>query len=286
MVQTRSNVPTTNHASGEGNSQGNGNGIGAITSTPVRDRGDCGVAPGCHRSPLCHWQERVCGTRATQAPGDPITEHVATSQHKGKKTRRSRRRSNKAPVIGKVLVEDIPEGEDEDSGEGGVSAFKQPGVRKLACRPSIGSTMGTTAAKAICAIKSQRAGKGTPKNRPPRMLAWVGPSVQTDVGTSEPNIAEAPRRQKRRDQGALQPTDTEDGNPFHAKGYVGTASSKFQAVVDQSLQRNDGPAGPPVEVLRFYGGDNSARRGEVPMFSRNVGGLSMRLVQPTSEENH
>ncbi|VFQ89243.1 unnamed protein product [Cuscuta campestris] len=53
------------------------------------------------------------GTRTTHTPRGPNTEHAATSQHKGKKTQRSRRRPGKAPMIEEVLVEDISEGEVE-----------------------------------------------------------------------------------------------------------------------------------------------------------------------------
>ncbi|VFQ93070.1 unnamed protein product [Cuscuta campestris] len=47
--------------------------------------------------------------------------------HKGKKTRRSRRRPGKGPLIEEVLVEDVPEGEDDESSECRISAFKRLG---------------------------------------------------------------------------------------------------------------------------------------------------------------
>ncbi|VFQ83727.1 unnamed protein product [Cuscuta campestris] len=80
------------------------------------------------------------GTGFTYALGGPNTEHAATSQHKGKKTRRSRRRPGKAKMIEEVLVEDIPEGEDDESSECRVSTFKHLGAMRLMCRLSTSST--------------------------------------------------------------------------------------------------------------------------------------------------
>ncbi|VFQ68806.1 unnamed protein product [Cuscuta campestris] len=43
-------------------------------------------------------------------------------------------------MIEEMLVEDIPEGEDDESSECRVSTFKRLGARRFACRLSIGST--------------------------------------------------------------------------------------------------------------------------------------------------
>ncbi|VFQ92375.1 unnamed protein product [Cuscuta campestris] len=69
----------------------------------------------------------VPGAGVCKAPPGLHAEHAATSQHKGKKTRRSKRRPGKAPVFEVVIVEDIPEGEDDESSECRVSAFKRLG---------------------------------------------------------------------------------------------------------------------------------------------------------------
>ncbi|VFQ82746.1 unnamed protein product [Cuscuta campestris] len=170
MIQTRSNDPTTSHA--PGNSSGNGNGTGAITSTPdaVQALFGMGVITRQLQTTVATLSA-IGGSRhgngATQAPRDPIIEHDATSQHKGKKTRRCRRRPDKALVFEEVLVGDIPEGQDDDSNKGRVSAFKR--LRGEETRVSTGSTMDATASKAIYAGRCRRAGGGTPRNRQPRI---------------------------------------------------------------------------------------------------------------------
>ncbi|VFQ89706.1 unnamed protein product, partial [Cuscuta campestris] len=68
----------------------------------------------------------VPGAGVGKAPLGHHTEHAATSQHKGKKTRRSRRRPDKGPLIEEVLVEDV-QGEDDESSECRISAFKRLG---------------------------------------------------------------------------------------------------------------------------------------------------------------
>ncbi|VFQ72145.1 unnamed protein product [Cuscuta campestris] len=115
MVQTKSNIPTTSHIPGEGNSPGNSNGTRAITSTPDAVQGLFGMGVTVEHlhatiAALSAIGGSGRGIGATQALEDPITEHAATSQHKGKKTRRSQRRLGKSLVIKEVLVEDIPEG--------------------------------------------------------------------------------------------------------------------------------------------------------------------------------
>ncbi|VFQ80843.1 unnamed protein product [Cuscuta campestris] len=69
----------------------------------------------------------VPGAGAGKAPPGPHAEHAATSQHKEKKTQRSRRRPGKAQVFEEVIVEDVLEGEDDESSECRVSAFKRVG---------------------------------------------------------------------------------------------------------------------------------------------------------------
>ncbi|VFQ86173.1 unnamed protein product [Cuscuta campestris] len=69
----------------------------------------------------------VPGAGVGKAPLGHHTEHAATSQHKGKKTRRSRRRPGKGPLIEEVLVEDVLEGKDDESSECRISAFKRLG---------------------------------------------------------------------------------------------------------------------------------------------------------------
>ncbi|VFQ66366.1 unnamed protein product [Cuscuta campestris] len=69
----------------------------------------------------------VPGAGGGKAPPGLHAEHAATSQHKGKKTRRGKRRPGKAPVFEEVIVEDILEGEDDESSECRVSAFKRLG---------------------------------------------------------------------------------------------------------------------------------------------------------------
>ncbi|VFQ59771.1 unnamed protein product [Cuscuta campestris] len=109
MVQTRSNIPTTSHVVRE--EPGKGNRKGGITSAP--DTVQALFADLALGLPRLHTV--------------PNTEHAATSQHKGKKTRRSGRRPGKALVIEEVLVEDVSDGEDDESSECRVSAFKRLG---------------------------------------------------------------------------------------------------------------------------------------------------------------
>ncbi|VFQ87293.1 unnamed protein product [Cuscuta campestris] len=132
MVQTRSYVPITSHVAGEENGSGNGNGTGGITSAPdavqaLFSKGLTVEQLQAAVAALSAIGESGPGTETTQAPRGPNTEHASTSHHKGKKTRRSRRRPDKAPVIKEVLVEDILEGEDDESSECQVSAFKRLG---------------------------------------------------------------------------------------------------------------------------------------------------------------
>ncbi|VFQ95669.1 unnamed protein product [Cuscuta campestris] len=132
MVQTRSNVPTTSHVGGEENAPGSGNGTGGIGSTPdaVQALFGLGVTTEQLQAPVAALSAmggNVPGAGAGKAPPGPHAEHAATSQHKGKKTRRSRRRPCKAPAIEEVIVEDVPEGEEDESSEGRVSAFRRLG---------------------------------------------------------------------------------------------------------------------------------------------------------------
>ncbi|VFQ67525.1 unnamed protein product [Cuscuta campestris] len=69
----------------------------------------------------------VPGAGVGKAPPNLHGEHAATSQHKGKKTRRSRRRPGKAPAIEEVIVEDVPDEEDDESSECQVSTFRRLG---------------------------------------------------------------------------------------------------------------------------------------------------------------
>ncbi|VFQ61145.1 unnamed protein product [Cuscuta campestris] len=132
MVQTRSNVPTTSHVGGEENTQSSSNGTGGITSTPDAVEALFGLGVTTEQlqatvAALSALGGNVPSARASKAPPGPYAEHAATSQHKGKKTWRSRRRPGKAPVIEEVLVEDVPEGEDDESSEWRVSAFRRLG---------------------------------------------------------------------------------------------------------------------------------------------------------------
>ncbi|VFQ94055.1 unnamed protein product [Cuscuta campestris] len=132
MVQTRSNVPTTSHVGGEENAPGSGNGTGGIGSTPDAVQALFGLGVTTEQlqaavAALSAMGGNVPGAGAGKAPPGPHAEHAATSQHKGKKTRRSRRRPCKAPAIEEVIVEDVPEGEEDESSEGWVSAFRRLG---------------------------------------------------------------------------------------------------------------------------------------------------------------
>ncbi|VFR01665.1 unnamed protein product [Cuscuta campestris] len=132
MVQTRSNVPTTSHVVGEENAPGSGNGTGGIGSTPDAVQALFGLGVSAEQlqaavAALSAMGGNVPGAGGGKAPPGLHAEHAATSQHKGKKTRRSKRRPGKAPVFEEVIVEDIPEGEDDESSECRVSAFKRLG---------------------------------------------------------------------------------------------------------------------------------------------------------------
>ncbi|VFQ71417.1 unnamed protein product [Cuscuta campestris] len=132
MVQTRSNVPTASHVVGEENIPGSGNGTGGIGSTPDAVQALFGLGVTTEQlqaavAALSAIGGNVPGAGAGKALLGPHVEHAATSQHKGKKTRRGRRRPGKAQAFDEVIVEDIPEGEDDESSEGRVSAFKRLG---------------------------------------------------------------------------------------------------------------------------------------------------------------
>ncbi|VFQ98589.1 unnamed protein product [Cuscuta campestris] len=132
MVQTRSNVPTTSHVGGEEIAPGSGNGTGGIASTPDAVQALFGLGVTTEQlqaavAALSAMGGNVPGAGVGKAPLGHHIEHAATSQHKGKKTRRSRRRPGKGPMIEEVLVEDVPEGEDDESSECRVSAFKRLG---------------------------------------------------------------------------------------------------------------------------------------------------------------
>ncbi|VFQ92732.1 unnamed protein product [Cuscuta campestris] len=104
MVQTRSNVPTTSHVGGKENAPGSGNGTGGIGSTPDAVQALFGLGVTTEQlqaavAALSAMGGNVPGTGAGKAPPGPHAEHAATSQHKGKKTRKSRRRPCKAPAI-------------------------------------------------------------------------------------------------------------------------------------------------------------------------------------------
>ncbi|VFQ98592.1 unnamed protein product [Cuscuta campestris] len=116
----------------EENALGSGNGTGGITSTPDAVQALFGMGVTTEQlqaavAALSALGGNVPGTRAGKALLGPHTEHAATSEHKGKKTRRSGRRPGKGLVIEEVLVEDVPEGEDDESSECRVSAFKRLG---------------------------------------------------------------------------------------------------------------------------------------------------------------
>ncbi|VFQ60864.1 unnamed protein product [Cuscuta campestris] len=132
MVQTRSNVPTTSHVGDEEIAPRSGNGTGGIASTPDVVQALFGLGVTTEQlqaavAALSAMGGNVPGAGAGKAPLGHHTEHAATSQHKGKKTRRSRRRPGKGPMIEEVLVEDVLEGEDDESSECRVSAFKRLG---------------------------------------------------------------------------------------------------------------------------------------------------------------
>ncbi|VFQ68299.1 unnamed protein product [Cuscuta campestris] len=142
----------------------------------------------------------VPGAGAGKAPLGPHTEHAATSQHKGKKTRRSKRRPGKAPVIEEMLVEDVPEGEDDESSECRVSALKRLGVRRLECRHSTGSSVDRKAAWVTSIDKYPKAGGGMLKSLRHRTPVRRGPSGAEISGTSGPSVARVRqelRRQRR-----------------------------------------------------------------------------------------
>ncbi|VFQ98405.1 unnamed protein product [Cuscuta campestris] len=132
MVQTRSNVPTTSHVGGEENAPASSNGTGGIGSTPDAVQALFGLGVTTEQlqaavAALSAMGGNVPGAGSGKAPPGPHAEHAATSQHKGKKTRRSRRRACKAPAIEEVIVEDVPEEEEDESSEGRVSAFRRLG---------------------------------------------------------------------------------------------------------------------------------------------------------------
>ncbi|VFQ65984.1 unnamed protein product [Cuscuta campestris] len=131
MVQTRSNVPTTSHVGGEEIAPGSGNGTSGIALTPDTVQALFGLGVTTEQLQVAvaalSAMNNVPGAGAGKAPLGHHTENAATSQHKGKKTRRSRRRPEKGPMIEEVLVEDIPEGEDDEASECRVSAFKRLG---------------------------------------------------------------------------------------------------------------------------------------------------------------
>ncbi|VFQ71365.1 unnamed protein product [Cuscuta campestris] len=120
MVQTRSNVPTTSHVVGEENAPGSDNGTGGIGSTPDAVQALFGLGVTAEQlqvvvAALSALGGNVPDAGAGKAPLGSHAEHAATSQHKGKKTRRSRRRPGKALAIEEVIVEDVPEEEDDES---------------------------------------------------------------------------------------------------------------------------------------------------------------------------
>ncbi|VFQ76735.1 unnamed protein product [Cuscuta campestris] len=132
MVQTRSNVPTTSHVVGEENAPGSGNGTGGIGSTPDAVQALFGLGVTAEQlqaavPALSAMGGNVPGAGVGKAPLGLHAEHGATSQHKGKKTRRSRRRPGKAPAIEEVIVEDVPDEENDESSECRVSAFRRLG---------------------------------------------------------------------------------------------------------------------------------------------------------------
>ncbi|VFQ59782.1 unnamed protein product [Cuscuta campestris] len=132
MVQTRSNVPTTSHVVGEENASGSGNGTGGIGSTLDAVQALFGLGVTAEQlqaavAALSAMGGNVPGAGVGKAPPNLHAEHAATSQHKGKKTRRSIRRPGKAPAIEEVIVEDVPDEEDDESSECRVSAFRRLG---------------------------------------------------------------------------------------------------------------------------------------------------------------
>ncbi|VFQ99507.1 unnamed protein product [Cuscuta campestris] len=132
MVQTRSNVPTTSHVIGKENTPGSGNGTGGISSTPDAVQALFGLGVTAEQlqaavAALSAMGGNVPGGGVGKAPPSLHAEHAATSQHKGKKTRRSRRRPGKAPAIEEVIVEDVPDEEDDEPSECRVSAFRRLG---------------------------------------------------------------------------------------------------------------------------------------------------------------
>ncbi|VFQ98118.1 unnamed protein product [Cuscuta campestris] len=132
MVQTRSSVPTTSHVVGEENAPGSGNGTGGIGSTldAVQVLFGLGVTAEQLQATVAALSAlggNVPDAGAGKALLGSHAEHAATSQHKGKKTRRSRRRPGKAPAIEEVIVQDVPEEEDDEFSECRVSAFRRLG---------------------------------------------------------------------------------------------------------------------------------------------------------------
>ncbi|VFQ83191.1 unnamed protein product [Cuscuta campestris] len=108
MVQTRSNVPTTSHVVGEENAPGSGNGTGGIGSTPDA-------------------VQALFGLGVTAEQLQAAVAALSAVGGNGKKTRRSIKRLGKAQVFEEVIVEDIPEGGDDESSECRVSAFRRLG---------------------------------------------------------------------------------------------------------------------------------------------------------------
>ncbi|VFQ77657.1 unnamed protein product [Cuscuta campestris] len=132
MVQTRSNVPTTSQVVCEEMAPGSGNGTGGIGSTPDAVQALFGLRVTAEQlqaavAALSAVGGNVPGAGVGKAPPNLNAEHAATSQHKGKKTRRSKRRPGKAPAIEEVIVEDVPDEEDDESSECRVSAFRRLG---------------------------------------------------------------------------------------------------------------------------------------------------------------
>ncbi|VFQ90212.1 unnamed protein product [Cuscuta campestris] len=202
MVQTRSNIPTTSHVVREENVPGNGNGKGEITSAPDTVQVLFGLGVTAEQlqgavAALSAMGGSRPGTGATQAPHSPNTEHAATSQHKGKKIWRSRRRPGKAPVIEEVLVEDVPGRDDDESSECRVSAFKRLGARRFECQLSTGSTADQKAAQVTSADRYPRAGGGMPRSQQPRTHARRGLSAAKVDATSGLSVARVQREPRK-----------------------------------------------------------------------------------------
>ncbi|VFQ59881.1 unnamed protein product [Cuscuta campestris] len=114
------------------------------------------------------------------------------------------------------------------------------------------------------------AGRGMLRSPQHRMLARRCPSgvgrgrtSATNVATVRPelrrqrsltkgyldSLVRLPSQTPGRDQGPVLPAQFADGDPVHSEGYVDSATGEVSAVVDQGLQRNDGPQD---HLSKFY----------------------------------